>query len=290
MHLVLYGVVLGVLIGGVFALMSSGLALVWGVMRILNLAQAAFVILGAYLAYTANVTFHIDPFAAILPIAVLMFGLGVGVFYLFYRPLRAERSTLSILVSYAILLGCVGILGSIYSTNDTFISPSYVLDSWKVLGFEVPIVEVVGFAISAALVGGLFWFLSASRLGRAIRAATQNPAAATLLGVRTDLVGSLGFGIGTATAAVAGAIYGMIYSFNPNSTLDLVGILLCIVVVGGFGSLSGAIVAAVALGISSSLVFVYQPVWSGLGFYGILAVMLLFRPQGLWGVAQWRVE
>ncbi|HUY09310.1 MAG TPA: branched-chain amino acid ABC transporter permease [Candidatus Dormibacteraeota bacterium] len=290
MHLVLYGVLLGLLIGGVFALMASGLALVWGVMRIINLAQAAFVILGAYLDYTAFVRFHIDPFVAIVPVGIVMFGIGVGVFYLFFRPLKAERTTLSILVSYAVLLGCVGALGSIYSTNDAFISPSYVLDSWEVLGFQIPLVEVGGFFISAVLVGGLFWFLSASRLGRAIRAATQNPSAATLLGVRTDLVGALGFGIGTATAAVAGAIYGMIYSFNPNSSLDLVGILLCIVVVGGFGSLSGAIVAALALGISSSLVFVYQPVWSGLGFYGILAVVLLVRPQGLWGVAQWRVE
>ena len=82
----------------------------------------------------------------------------------------------------------------------------------------------------------------------------------------------------------------MIYSFNPNSSLDLVGILLSIVVVGGFGSLGGAIAAAVGLGVTSSLVFVYAPVWSGLGFYGILVAVLLFRPQGLWGVPQWRVE
>lgn len=290
MHLLLYGVILGLLIGGVFALMSSGLALVWGVMRIINLAQAGFVILGAYLDYTAYSTLHVDPFVAIVPIAVLMFALGVGIYHLFFRPLKAERQTLSILVSYAILLACMGLLGAVYSTSVTFISPSYGLESWTVIGFHLPLVEVCACLISAALVGGLFWFLSSSRLGRAIRAATQNPSAAALLGVRTERVGALGFGIGTATGAAAGAMYGMIYSFNSNSALDLVGILLCIVVVGGFGSLGGAIVAALGLGVTSSLVFVYAPVWSGLGFYGILAAVLLFRPQGLWGVSQWRVE
>jgi branched-chain amino acid transport system permease protein len=290
MHLALYGVILGLLIGGVYALMASGLALVWGVMRMINLAQAAFVILGAYLDYTAYTMLHVDPFVAIVPIAVLMFALGVGIYYLFFRPLKAERQTLSILVSYALLLAGVGVLGAVYSTNVRFISPAYGLQSWTVIGFQLPVVEVYGFVISAALVGGLFWFLSSSRLGRAIRAATQNPTAATLLGVKTEWVGAVGFGIGTATGAAAGGLYGMIYSFNPNSSLDLVGILLSIVVVGGFGSLGGAIAAALGLGVTSSLVFVYAPVWSGLGFYGILVAVLLFRPQGLWGVPQWRVE
>ncbi len=285
-----YALLLGLLIGGVYSLMASGLALVWGVMRMLNLAQAAFVILGGYLDYTLSQQFHLNPYVAIVPVAVIMFAVGVAIYYLVFRPLRAERQTLSILVSYAVMLAVVGVLGAVYNTNDVSISPSLGVQSWQVLGYHVPAVQIIGFVLAIALLGGLVWFLTTSRLGRAVRAATQNPTAATLLGVRTDVVGAIGFGIGTATGAVGGAIYGMIYSFNPNSTLDLIGLLLCIVVVGGFGSLRGTIVAGVGLGVATSLVFAYAPMWSGLGFYGVLALFLLFRPQGLWGVPQWRIE
>ncbi|MGH7691325.1 MAG: branched-chain amino acid ABC transporter permease [Candidatus Dormibacteria bacterium] len=290
MALLGYGILLGILIGGVYALMASGLALVWGVMRMLNLAQAAFVILGGYLDYSVTTNFHLNPFVGIVPVAVGMFALGVAIYYLVFRPLRTERQTLSILVSYAVLLAVIGTLGAIYNTDDRSIAPSFAVKSWSLAGYQVPAVQVLGFGLAVALLVALVWFLSSSRLGRAVRAATQNPTAATLLGVRTEVVGAVGFGLGTATGAVAGAIYGMIYSFNPNSSLDLIGLLLCIVVVGGFGSLRGAVVAGVGLGVATSLVFVYAPVWSGLGFYGVLVLFLLFRPQGLWGVPQWRIE
>lgn len=285
-----YALLLGLLIGGVYALMASGLALIWGIMRMLNLAQAAFVILGAYLDISIGQALNLNPYVAMIPVAVVMFGVGVAVYYLIFRPLRSERQTLSILVSYAVMLGFVGALGAIYGTTDTSVSPSLGVQSWQIGGYHVPAVQVIGFILSIFLLGVLVWFLTTSRLGRAIRAATQNPTAATLLGVRTDVVGALGFGLGTAMAAIGGAIYGMIYSFNPNSTLDLIGVLLCIVVVGGFGSLRGAVVAGLLLGTTTSLIFVYAPVWSGLGFYGVLAVFLLLRPQGLWGIRQWRIE
>ena len=283
----IYGCILGLLIGGIYALMASGLALVWGVMRVLNIAQAVFVILGAYLAFTAFTTFHIDPILSIVVIAPLMFAMGFAMYYVFLRPLRRDRESLSILVTYALAIGIEGLLGFFYSTDIRLTETSYVTQSFSFLGVVIPAAEFYGFLISMGLLAALQVFLTRSRLGRALRAATQNPTSATLLGVNTDVVSAVGFGIGASTAAAAGAVYGMVYSFNPGSHYDLIGILLAIVVLGGFGSIGGAVVSALVLGVASSLTYVYAPIWSGLTFYAILVLILLFRPQGLWGVRNW---
>ncbi len=290
MHLLIYGCILGILLGGVYALMASGLALVWGIMRVLNIAQAICVILGSYLAFTASSVLHVDPLLAIIPVAVLMFLLGVAIYYAFLRPIRRERESLSILVTYAVAIGIEGTLGLVYSTSLRHTETSYVTQSFDVGGFQIPAVELYAFLISIAILGLLALLLQRTRLGRALRAATQNPTAARLLGVDIDRVAALGFGIGISTAAAAGAVYGMLYSFNPNSHYDLIGILLAIVVLGGFGSMRGAIVAALILGVASSEVFVYWPLWANLSFYGILALVLLFRPQGLWGLPNWATQ
>src|SRR5207248_6549834 len=119
------------------------------------------------------------------------------------------------------------------------------------------------------------------------RATVQNPTSAKLLGVDADLVSGIGFGIGIATAAAAGAVYGMIYTFNPGSHYDLISRLLSIVVLGGLGSLGGAVVASLILGIAESVVAVaISPVWSSFVFFVVLIAILLLRPQGLFGVRE----
>ncbi len=290
MHLLIYGCILGILLGGVYGLMASGLALVWGIMRVLNIAQAVCVILGSYLAFTAFTVLHVDPMLAVLPISVVMFVFGVGIYYAFLRPIRRDRESLSILVTYAIAIGIEGALGLIYTTSLQHTGTSYATQSFEVGGFQIPTVELYAFLISVAILGLLALMLQRTRLGRALRAATQNPTAARLLGVDIDRVSAVGFGIGISTAAAAGAVYGMIYSFNPNSHYDLIGILLAIVVLGGFGSMRGAIVAALILGVIASVVFIYWPLWANLSFFGVVVVVLLFRPQGLWGVPNWATQ
>lgn len=286
MSVAIYGCVLGLLIGGVYALMASGLALVWGVMRVLNIAQAAAVVLGAYLSHTAFVRFGIDPMLSILFLGPIMFLIGVASYYAFLRPIKKDRETLTVLVTYALAIGIEGTLGAAYSTTLTITSPFYSRDSFQVFGNHVPVTYLFAFLVSLVILGGLGAVLKWTRFGRSLRAATQNPQAAQLLGVQTHRTFALGFGIGTATAAAAGALFGMIYSFNPASHLELIGVLLAIVVLGGFGSMGGAVVAALILGVISSVTGVYSPLWSGLTFYGILVVVLLFRPQGLWGLQE----
>jgi branched-chain amino acid transport system permease protein len=125
-----------------------------------------------------------------------------------------------------------------------------------------------------------------TRLGYAIRATVQNPTAARLLGVEAARVQALGFGVGAATAAVGGAVYGAVYSFNAGSHYDLVARLLAIVVLGGLGSVGGAVVAALIMGVTESVLAAeWSPVWAGFSFFVVLLAVLLLRPRGLFGVA-----
>jgi branched-chain amino acid transport system permease protein len=288
MHLFVQACILGILIGGVYALMSSGLTLVFGIMRVVNVAQGAMVILGAFLSYSLFQTLHVDPFASILLISPAMFGLGVLLHRLFIRSLRgANAEEMSLLVTWATALAVEGILSVAYTTTYRSTITSYSQASWHVAGFRFPEVRVLGFAISVVILAGLYLLLDRSRFGRSIRATVQNPTSARLLGVETDRVSALGFGLGLSTAAAAGAVYGMIYPFNPGSHYDLISRLLSIVVLGGLGSIGGAVVASLVLGVAESVVAVQiSPSWSSFAFFIVLIAILLFRPQGLFGVRE----
>jgi len=288
MHNVIQASILGLLTGGVYALMASGLTLVFGIMRVINVAQGALVILAAFLSYTLFGRFHLDPFLSILVVTPAIFVLGVAVQVVFIRSLRgAEGSELSLLITWALALAIEGALSSIYTTTYHATLPSYADTSWDVLGYRLSMVRVLAFAASAAILLLLSVLLTKSRLGRSIRATVQNPTSARLLGVNSDRVSALGFGIGASTAAAAGAVYGVIYPFNPGSHYDLISRLLSIVVLGGLGSVGGAVVAAMIMGVVQSIVAVeISPIWSAFSFFVVLLAVLLVRPQGLFGVRE----
>jgi branched-chain amino acid transport system permease protein len=287
-HLFLQACILGLLTGGVYALMASGLTLAFGVMRVINVAQGAMIILGAYFSYSLFRHAGIDPFLGILVITPVMFLVGMGLQLVFIRPLRVdEREELSLLVTWAIALAIEGLLSLAYSTTYRSTITSYANSSVTVLGFHISVVRVLAFAASAVLLGLLYLLLARTDLGRSIRATVQNPTSARLLGIDADRVSAIGFGISVATATAAGAIYGMVFSFNPGSHYDLISRLLTIIVLGGLGSLGGAVVAALAMGVGEA-VFAAEisPTWSSFTFFIILIAVLVVRPQGLFGVTE----
>jgi branched-chain amino acid transport system permease protein len=284
-HALVQGVILGVLTGGVYALMASGQTLIFGIMKVVNLAQGAMVILGAYLAYQLFVSFGIDPFLAIPITTLIMFAVGVAVQLLFLRPLRREdRSELSLLVTFAVALLLEGFMSITWNTSYRSINTGYENASWTVFGYQITQVRLWAFLLSLAALGLLFLLLNRTRFGRAVRATVQNPDSARLLGVESDRVAALGFGLGAATAAAAGSVYGLLYPFNSGSHYDLISRLLSIVVLGGLGSVGGAVVAAVIVSTSSAIVAsTVSPSWSEMTFFVILMLVLLVRPQGLFG-------
>ena len=288
MHLIVQACILGLLTGGVYALMASGLTLVFGVMRVINVAQGALVILSAYLSYALFKDWHVDPFLSVLIVAPLMFALGVSVQLVFIRSLRGDQSEeLSLLITWALALGIEGVLGAVYETTYRVSEPSYANRSWRVFGYYLSEVRVFAFALSVGVLFVLYIVLGRTRFGRSVRATVQNPTSARLLGVNADRVRAIAFGIGVSTAAAAGAVYGVLYPFNPGSHYDLISRLLSIVVLGGLGSVAGAVLAALLMGVVEAVVAVeISPVWSSFSFFAVLIAILLIRPQGMLGTRE----
>jgi branched-chain amino acid transport system permease protein len=283
--LILEAVIFGILTGGVYALMASGLTLIFGVMRIINVGHGALVILGAYLSFALFKAANIDPFLSLLITMPAMFVLGVVLQVVFVRPLKDDREALSVLVTYALAIGIEGLLGFIFSSNFVQLNAWYESASIAVFGFHIAYVYLFGFGLCLAILAAMFLLLYHTSFGSAVRATMLNRTAAQLVGVNVDRVSALAFGIGVSTAAAGGVVYGLTTSFDPGSHYDLISRLLTIIVLGGLGSLRGAVIGAVFMLIVEDVAaVVISPVWASFAFFAILVVVLVVRPQGLYGI------
>ena len=285
-------VVDGILTGGVYALMAAGLTLIFGVMQIINIAQGILVVLGAYMSYTLLTYLHIDPFIGLFITMPLMFVVGVLIEWGFIRRLRPQnRTALSILVTFAIAIVIEGILTQIFSADLKTLNAWYVEKSLHIFGFYLPYIYLLGFALAVVLLFALYVFLYRTRSGRSIRASVQNRTGAELVGININRVSAMTFGIGAAVTAAGGMVFGATNSFNPNSGYDLISRLLVIIVLGGLGSIGGALVASVvALVIEDVTAVVWSPVWASTVFFAVLIAVLLVRPNGLFGRAEARAQ
>lgn len=280
----LYGaIVTGILAGGVYALMASGLTLVFGVMDIINIAQGALVILGAYLTYTISGHLHIDPLLTLIATIPLMFLIGVVIEIAVIKRLRRDRTMFSILVTFAVALIIEGILTRAYSADLVQITASYVDSSFRIGSVYLAYIYLIGFALSVLLLAALYMFLYRTKFGQGIRATVQNRTAAELIGINVSRVETVTFGIGVSLAAAGGMVFGAINAFNPVSAYDLISRLLAIIILGGMGSLTGAMVAALLMLVIENITSIYEPVWASTVFYLVLAIVLLVRPQGIFG-------
>jgi branched-chain amino acid transport system permease protein len=275
----------GILVGGVYALMAVGLTLIFGVLDIINIAQGILVVLGAYLSYSLSTRFGIDLFVGLLVTVPAMFVLGVAIQWAFIRPLRGrERTSMTLLVTYAMALIIEGVLYRIYGPNDKQLNASYVTSSVHVLGFYLPYIYLLGFGLAVALVVALYLLLYRTRFGRSVRATMQDQTAARLIGIDTSRVAALTFGVGVGVTAVGGMMFGATSGgFNPNSGYDLISRLLAIIILGGLGSIGGALVASVFMLTVVSLVDIWSPTWANAVFYAALVLVLLIRPAGFLG-------
>jgi branched-chain amino acid transport system permease protein len=282
--LVLQAVIDGMLAGGFYALMAAGLTLVFGVMEVANFAQGVMVVLGAYLSYVLSSHLGIDPFLTLLVTVPAMFGLGVAVYWTLLRGIKGDRLVMSLLVMFAVGTLVEGVLDLVFSSNLVEIHASYANASVRVGSLILPVIYLYAFAMSALLLGGLYWLLYRTRFGVSLRASMQNPTAARIVGINIDRVSAYTLGIGISLAAAGGMVFGATNAFNAASSYDLVSRLIAIVILGGFGSLGGSLVAAILmLSIEDVVAVVWSPTWGQTTFYVVLVLVLLLRPQGLFG-------
>jgi branched-chain amino acid transport system permease protein len=282
----------GILGGGVYALMAVGLTLIFGVLDIINIAQGILVVLGAYLSYVLSVHLHIDLFVGLLITVPAMFVIGVAIQWLFIRPLRGrDRASMSLLAAYAVALIIEGLLYRIFGPNYVVLTASYVTSSVHLFGFYLPDIYLYGFALAVACVAALYLLLYRTRFGRSVRATMQDQMAARLIGINVNRVAAVTFGIGVAVTAVGGMMFGATSGgFNPNSGYDLISRLLAIIILGGLGSIGGALAAAVFMTTAEALVDIWSPDWAVVVFYVALVLVLAIRPSGLFGRAPARAQ
>lgn len=278
--------ILGIALGGVYALMSSGMTLIFGVMRIVNLAHSAFIVLAAYLAFFVFKTFNIDPILSMVITMPAMFLVGI-VYYRLVFASRADNprfSDLTVLITFATGLVIEGVLAFIFTGIYRSTTPTYAKTSLNIGPFFIPESQLYALIISVLLIVSLWLFMRYTRIGNAIRATMQNRNAAQVVGVNVKWISTLSFGIGLAMAGAAGSLLSFVFTFYPAKHIAWIGMIMCLVVLGGMGSLVGALVSSFLLATAAAYVnFYLGAAWSPITFYLSLFLILLFRPQGLFG-------
>ena len=276
----------GILLGGLYAVMAQGLALVWGVLNIVNLAHGAFIMLGAYASWYLYTDLGVDPFAGLPITAAALFALGYGLQRgLLNLVVRAPMfNTLLITFGLEVVLTYLAQLA--FSADFRTINPPYAGASYALGPVTLPLARLAAFGVALALTLGMWLFLLHSRLGRAIRATSQNLVAARLYGVEPRHLYAVTFGLGLALAGAAGGLYGTVSQINPYIGATLTAKCFAISIIGGLDNPLGVMVGGLFLGIVESLTTLYVgPTFADVASFGILVLVLFLRPSGLLGRA-----
>lgn len=280
----------GILQGGIYALAATGLSLVYGVTRFLNLAHGTFVMIGGLLTFlmfnfVGSEAWWI-PFALMIPIAALMFGLGVLVEIVLVEPSmeRAEGDLLepAILITLGLAFMLRDLTREFVLSTDFGIS--FYLGTVEVFGLRLQIIKLIAMGMIGLTAIVLTYFLRETYLGLAIRAVSQNRKGTMAVGINLENIMRFTMGIGSSLAAIAGVFIVIVTVISPEFGLPFVAKLVTIIVLGGLGSLVGTFVGALLVGVSESMVgFFIGPGWSPTVAYFILIGILVVRPQGIFG-------
>lgn len=278
--------ILGTLLGGVYALMASGLTLLFGVMRVVNLSHAAFVVLAAFLSYYLFDGLGIDPLISMFIALPIFFVLGAALYRLLFPRIEGSPKfpEMTVLLTFGLAFIVEGLMSYFFTGIYRTVNPPYARDAIILGDLFIPTGQFYALLASALLLVGLWLFLKFTRIGYGVRATMQNREAAQIVGVDVRRVSTIAFGLGMAVAGAAGALVSFVFPFFPSRHWQWIAILLSLIVLGGLGSLKGAVIGAVGLAVISSFVSDrIGPVWAPITFFGVLFIVLLIRPQGLFG-------
>ncbi|HEX7579970.1 MAG TPA: branched-chain amino acid ABC transporter permease [Thermoanaerobaculia bacterium] len=277
----------GVLTGALYAMIGIGLTVVFGVMKIINLAHGEMVMLGMFGAFWGQALWKLDPFVSLVVWVPVMFVAGMLVYRFLLRKIipGGELNTLLYTAGLSLLIANLALF--VWKGDYRTISLSYGMSPMRPFGIAIAVPLAIAFGLAIAITVALWLFLARTDLGRAIRATSQNPEAATLMGIDVERIAVVTFGLGTALAGAAGVLLApSLYLYPTVGELLLVKCFV-IVVLGGLGSVPGAIAGGILLGVVESMgaVYVSSTYKDGIGFVLFLAV-LLYRPSGLFGVGK----
>ena len=284
--LLMNAVVAGVLLGGFYAAVAIGLSIIFGQLDIVNIAHPAFIVAGSYFAYIVNANFGLDPVLVGVIFFPVFFLLGLGVYQVYY--LGFERTGRESLAGLAFFFGVMFIIEVLlilaFGVDYRLVDAGYIGKSWNIGPVGIPFRMLVPFLTAMVLTGGIYLYLSRTFTGRAVLAVSQDRLALELMGANPVRIKSLAFGLGIASAAIAGSLLIIIGPVEPSFGRLYIGRVFAIVIMGGLGSIPGTILAALMLGVAESFVQTFVgPSWADGVAFTILLLTLAFRPQGLFG-------
>jgi len=286
-HNLLDILITGLILGGIYALIAVGLSLQYGVGRVLNIAHGEFIMVGALTTYSLYTVFGVSPLVAIAVITPALFVIGYLLDRTLYNYLRKKSpnadafSATSLLASFGLLFVVQNLMLLIWGAN--LKSYSYLNTSVSIFGalYGFNRLLALGVAVGVSIV--FYIFIRSTRLGKAIRAAAENPTMAQVMTVNVKQVLAICFGLGAALAGLAGILYSLIFELQPSKGIELTIIAIVVVVFGGLGSITGSLIGGFLLGLVTSIVNFIDPSLSLVAFYLIFILLLLFKPSGILG-------
>jgi branched-chain amino acid transport system permease protein len=275
----------GLLVGGLFAIMAVGLSVTWGMLRVINLAHFAFILVGAYLTYAITTATGLNPLATILLTGPALFVAGAFLHWLFVRSRVSEFG--SLLASFGVLIVAIQLTSNVWSADfrrlDASVNP-FATQSVALGPIVFPTPTLLAFVAALVVTAAGVLFFDRTYPGRALRAFAQDPPIAAAFGINHLGLGILLAGLSGATAALAGMLVAIGTALTPTTAFEWFGTVFAVVILGGVGSVTGALLAGMSIGALSAVVsVVWSPATAPLAIFGAIVAALVFRPKGLFG-------
>jgi branched-chain amino acid transport system permease protein len=282
--LVIQSLISGIMMGAVYALLGVGFSLSWGVMKVINIAHAAFGLIGAFIAYSLLTSWQIDPIVSLVFTVPLLFFTSAVVYRVLIVPITKAKEVIvsSMILTFGVAIILENLMLLMWGPEPRLLTTWYTSKVLIVGPFYFQYPRVAGFLMAITGVLLIHFFLKKTYTGKAVRAAWQQPEASQLCGVNLKRISTITFGLAVASAGAGGIAMAFLYSFEPHAhNLWLVHLFL-VVIVGGVGNVLGTAAAGLLIGIITGLSLAFLPYqWVNLLTFGLLMVVLVLRPQGL---------
>jgi branched-chain amino acid transport system permease protein len=281
--LLVQGIVTGALIGGLYALMSLGISLSWGALKIINLAHFSFILLSAYLVYQVTISFEVNPLLVVFLVVPLFFAFG-ALMQMFFHRARIDEFK-SLIITFGVFIILQSLIQTIWSADFRRIGPAlntFETGAVRIAGIPLRIPTLMAFVAAVAIAVGMSLLLSRTYFGKAVRAVAQDEEMARAFGVNPGRVAVILSGLSAAFSALAGVFIALGQSIFPGLAVGWFGIVFSVVILGGLGHTLGTLTAGVIVGVAAGAAStIWGPLAAPLVTFVILIAALLFRPQGL---------
>jgi len=274
----------GVFTGLVYGLVSLGLSVIWGVMDMVNFSHSDFMMISMYITYFAYSLLGIDPLFSLPIIALIMFIIGIGTYYIIIRRIIGSEFVYQLLCTFGLVVFLQSLAQFLWTANYKMIKKPILLGSLSIAETYIPLSQVFAGLFSLLVGGFIWWFINKTKMGWALQATAQNRLAAQLVGISINRMFALSWGIGLGGVGIAGALLANYYYIYPQVGATFQLLALVAVAVGGFGSVPGAMLGGLLIGLVESLsAYFIEPAYKYVIVFALYIIVVLFRPKGLFG-------